>query len=370
MFVKEVQHAVLDGPRRRRRALGEGPSERDHGGPGDRCLLCPSRPGRRARRGDPRPARARGDRGERLGASAGPARLGAARPDVRRAARQHRPAPGTGARGWSGRDGGGRAGGARAHPPRRRAARSADGSCPPPVRAASRSECRCRRPRHARALWPRSTTPSTRHAVTLERAFLAELGSGCSLPVGAHSDGERFHAFLAADDVVSPASRRACSRRCSSCRVTGPTWSSCGRWPPPPGTRSAHRDGRRPRRPPSGGDAAGARLARDRTGRRRGRGRARAADLHRARRSTAGARSRRHWPTSTRSTGWSSRRPTAPAPSAPRPATARRVRLAAVGPATADGARRPRPARRSTSCRGASASTGCWPSSRPVVATC
>ena len=46
--------------------------------------------------------------------------------------------------------------------------------------------------------------PSTRRAVTLERAYLAELGSGCSLPVGAHSDGERFHAFLAADDVVVP----------------------------------------------------------------------------------------------------------------------------------------------------------------------
>ena len=45
---------------------------------------------------------------------------------------------------------------------------------------------------------------STRRAVTLERAYLAELGSGCSLPVGAHSDGERFHAFLAADDVVVP----------------------------------------------------------------------------------------------------------------------------------------------------------------------
>ena len=38
----------------------------------------------------------------------------------------------------------------------------------------------------------------------LERAFLAELGSGCSLPVGAYADGGRFHAFLAADDVFEP----------------------------------------------------------------------------------------------------------------------------------------------------------------------
>ncbi len=39
--------------------------------------------------------------------------------------------------------------------------------------------------------------PLTRHAVVVERAFLAELGSGCSLPVGAHvRDGELL-AFLA-----------------------------------------------------------------------------------------------------------------------------------------------------------------------------
>lgn len=37
----------------------------------------------------------------------------------------------------------------------------------------------------------------TRRAVELERAFLAELGSGCSLPVGAHVVGDVLHAFLA-----------------------------------------------------------------------------------------------------------------------------------------------------------------------------
>jgi hydroxymethylbilane synthase len=39
--------------------------------------------------------------------------------------------------------------------------------------------------------------PATRHAVTVERAFLAELGSGCSLPVGGHATGEMLHTFLA-----------------------------------------------------------------------------------------------------------------------------------------------------------------------------
>ena len=95
--------------------------------------------GRRARSGRPLDQLALGATvAQRLGAPAGPARLGAARPDVRRAARQHRPAPGTGARGRSGRDGGRGAGGARAHRPRHRAARSARGSCPLPGRAAWR----------------------------------------------------------------------------------------------------------------------------------------------------------------------------------------------------------------------------------------
>ena len=42
--------------------------------------------------------------------------------------------------------------------------------------------------------------PATRRAVSTERAFLAELGSGCSLPVGAHVTDGYLVAFLA-DDV-------------------------------------------------------------------------------------------------------------------------------------------------------------------------
>ena len=37
----------------------------------------------------------------------------------------------------------------------------------------------------------------TRAAIEVERAFLAELGSGCSLPVGAHVSGGILHGFLA-----------------------------------------------------------------------------------------------------------------------------------------------------------------------------
>ena len=39
----------------------------------------------------------------------------------------------------------------------------------------------------------------TRHAVVAERAFLAELGSGCSLPIGAHIVDGQLIAFLAND---------------------------------------------------------------------------------------------------------------------------------------------------------------------------
>ena len=39
----------------------------------------------------------------------------------------------------------------------------------------------------------------TRHDVSVERAYLAELGSGCSLPIGAHVDGKRLYTFLADD---------------------------------------------------------------------------------------------------------------------------------------------------------------------------
>ena len=39
--------------------------------------------------------------------------------------------------------------------------------------------------------------PATRHAVEVERTYLAELGSGCSLPLGAHVDGGWLRVFLA-----------------------------------------------------------------------------------------------------------------------------------------------------------------------------
>ncbi len=40
----------------------------------------------------------------------------------------------------------------------------------------------------------------TRYQVDVERAFLGELGSGCSPPVGAHVDGRVLSVFLASDD--------------------------------------------------------------------------------------------------------------------------------------------------------------------------
>ena len=45
---------------------------------------------------------------------------------------------------------------------------------------------------------------ATRAAVMVERAFLGELGSGCSLPVGAYARGSRLNVFLASeeDDVA------------------------------------------------------------------------------------------------------------------------------------------------------------------------
>ena len=48
-------------------------------------------------------------------------------------------------------------------------------------------ECRRASLRHAATSSPPSSTDRPRQAVDCERAFLAELGSGCSLPVGAHA---------------------------------------------------------------------------------------------------------------------------------------------------------------------------------------
>jgi hydroxymethylbilane synthase len=52
----------------------------------------------------------------------------------------------------------------------------------------------------------------TRHEVEVERSFLAELGSGCSLPVGAHVAGPTLHTFLAATDDINGADRVGVAR--------------------------------------------------------------------------------------------------------------------------------------------------------------
>jgi hydroxymethylbilane synthase len=41
--------------------------------------------------------------------------------------------------------------------------------------------------------------PATRRSVTIERAFLDELGAGCTLPTGASAVGDLLHVFLAGD---------------------------------------------------------------------------------------------------------------------------------------------------------------------------
>lgn len=51
------------------------------------------------------------------------------------------------------------------------------------------------------AILQRIEDPATRCAVEVERAFLGELGSGCSLPVGALSMNGILHTFLSSDDV-------------------------------------------------------------------------------------------------------------------------------------------------------------------------
>lgn len=67
--------------------------------------------------------------------------------------------------------------------------------------------------------------PITRAAVDTERAFLAELGTGCSLPVGAHVAGDQLLGFLARPEVdrvllrrvALPAQREA--RRAQAARL-------------------------------------------------------------------------------------------------------------------------------------------------------
>lgn len=50
--------------------------------------------------------------------------------------------------------------------------------------------------------------PPTRRAVEAERAFLASIGSGCTLPVGAHVIGDVLHTFLAEADGTVTRTRR------------------------------------------------------------------------------------------------------------------------------------------------------------------
>lgn len=59
-------------------------------------------------------------------------------------------------------------------------------------------ECRDGDDRIAAAL-ERIDHHATRREVLIERAFLAELGSGCAMPVGAHVHGTKLYTFLAND---------------------------------------------------------------------------------------------------------------------------------------------------------------------------
>jgi hydroxymethylbilane synthase len=68
-------------------------------------------------------------------------------------------------------------------------------------------ECRTGDRRIADALAAVDDAP-TRRAVTIERAYLEELGAGCTLPVGAYVDGALLHVFLA-DDTGHTAVTRA-----------------------------------------------------------------------------------------------------------------------------------------------------------------
>jgi hydroxymethylbilane synthase len=70
---------------------------------------------------------------------------------------------------------------------------------PSPGQGCVAVECRAGDDEMVRILASIDHGPS-RQAVEVERAFLFELGSGCSLPVGAYSANRSLTAFLAADD--------------------------------------------------------------------------------------------------------------------------------------------------------------------------
>jgi hydroxymethylbilane synthase len=67
-------------------------------------------------------------------------------------------------------------------------------------------ECRADDPRTAEVL-AGVDDATTRFAVTTERAFLAELGAGCTLPLGAYCVDGELHAFLAASIDAGPKPR-------------------------------------------------------------------------------------------------------------------------------------------------------------------
>ena len=67
---------------------------------------------------------------------------------------------------------------------------------PSPGQGCVALECRADDARTA-ALLGAVDHPPTRAEVEAERAFLAELGTGCSLPVAAHAQGDRLWGFLA-----------------------------------------------------------------------------------------------------------------------------------------------------------------------------
>lgn len=71
---------------------------------------------------------------------------------------------------------------------------------PSPGQGCVAVECRADDPATAVALAALDHAP-TRHAVQAERAFLAELGSGCALPVGAHCVDGVLHTFVADPDT-------------------------------------------------------------------------------------------------------------------------------------------------------------------------
>lgn len=82
---------------------------------------------------------------------------------------------------------------------------------PSPGQGCVALECRAADPTTAALLAAVDHLP-TRSAVEAERAFLAELGSGCSLPVAAHVDHERLYGFLAGERSPDQRTPRWASR--------------------------------------------------------------------------------------------------------------------------------------------------------------